>query len=54
MMKRLKHVKLQHTPRTCNDFAHTLAKLALDYFDFVIWVDNITDHLLYLFTKLND
>ena len=36
MMKRLKHVKLQHTPRTCNGFAHTLAKLVLDYSDSLI------------------
>lgn len=53
-MKRLKHVKLQHTLRTCNGFAHALTKLALDYSDFVIWVDSIPAHLLYLFTELND
>ncbi|XP_024033543.1 uncharacterized protein LOC112095669 [Citrus clementina] len=53
-MKRLKHVKLQHSPRTCNGFAHTLAKLALNYTDCVIWEDNIPTHLLYLFTELND
>ena len=53
-MERLKHVKLQHLPRTCNGFAHTLAKLALNYNDCVIWEDNIPTHLLYLFTELND
>lgn len=54
MMKWLKHVRLKHTPRTCNGFAHTLAKLALNYTNFVIWEDNIPVHLLYLFTELND
>lgn len=49
-IKRLKHVKVQYTPRNCNSVAHSLAKLALELNDFVCWVDDIPDQFLYLFT----
>ena len=53
-MKRLKKVKIQHTPRGCNSLAHSLANLALELNDFVFWVDNIPTNSLYLFTQLNE
>ena len=53
-MKRLKKVKIQHTPRGCNSLAHSLANLALELNDFVFWVNNIPTNFLYLFTQLDE
>lgn len=36
MIKDLGNVKVQHTPRSCNAIGHSLAKLALDYFETVV------------------
>lgn len=40
-------------PRLCNAVAHFLAKLALKKRESVVWLDEFSAELLYLFAKLN-
>lgn len=47
-MQRLKAVKVQFSPRSCNGIAHELAKKALFVIEPVQWLGTCPPHLLYL------
>ena len=38
LMKKFNQVKVQHIPRSCNAIAHSLAKLALEKCEKVVWM----------------
>ncbi|KAL9426330.1 hypothetical protein AB3S75_033166 [Citrus x aurantiifolia] len=49
-LKRLSQVTVQHTPRSCNSIAHSLASLALKVDEPAVWLGTYPPHLLYLFS----
>ena len=48
--KDFQDVKFQHTLKSCNANAHTLAKLALRGSKLVIWLDSIPAQIMCLFS----
>lgn len=52
LVKGFDHVNIQHAHRSCNVIAHSLAKLALEKFETVVWMGSYPSELLYLFSSL--
>ncbi|KAL9411912.1 hypothetical protein AB3S75_045503 [Citrus x aurantiifolia] len=48
-LQNFQNFKAQHSPRDCNYAAHSLAKLALQKKETVIWLDEIPPEIMYLF-----
>lgn len=52
--KELCNGKVQHSLRSCNVIAHTLAKLAFVYSNTVVWLDSFPMEITNVFTSLNE
>ncbi|KAH9715526.1 putative reverse transcriptase/RNA-dependent DNA polymerase [Citrus sinensis] len=46
------HVCIKYTPRSCNIIAHSLAKLALEKCETVVWKGSYPSQVMYLFSSL--
>lgn len=53
-IKDLHNVNVQHTSRSCNAIAHTLAKLAFVYSNIVVWLDSFPTEIMDVFSSLNE
>lgn len=42
---------VQYVPRGCNAFAHSLAKVALEFQNLVLWLEIFLDQITMLFLK---
>ena len=45
-------VKIQHTSRSCNAMAHSLAKLELERSESIVWVGSYPSEIMYLLNLL--
>ena len=48
-LQHFQNFKAQHSPRDCNGATHSLAKLALQKKETIIWLDEIPSEIMYLF-----
>lgn len=53
-IKEIHNGTVQHTPRSCNAIAHTLAKLAFVYSDTVVWLDFFPTEIMNVLISFNE
>ena len=50
-LKDLHNVKCHYTPRSCNAIAHSLASLAFDHLEAVVWLDSFPIEIMNVFNS---
>ena len=53
LMENFNQIKFQHIPRSCNVFAHSLAKLALEKCEQIVWMGSDPSELMFVFASSN-
>ena len=52
LAENFERVSIKYTPRSCNVIAHSLAKLALEKCETVVWKGSYPSQVMYLFSSL--